>query len=262
MDADRVREINRDGWNRLVAEGDVWTVPVSADVIRRARGGDWSVLLTPTKPVPSDWFGDIRNKDVLCLASGGGQQGPVLAAAGAHVTVFDASPAQLGQDRYVAEREGLQIELIEGFMHDLSAFDDGRFDLIFHPVSNIFAPEILPVWRECFRVLRPGGVLLAGFMNPTMFIFDYAKADVGVFEVVHRLPSSDADLTAEEVELILAREHTLGFSHSLEDQIGGQLRAGFHLTDLFEDVHPPNPLSAYFPLALATRAVKPRASAP
>jgi len=30
-----------------------------------------------------------------CLASGGGQQGPVLAAAGAHVTVFDNSPRQL-----------------------------------------------------------------------------------------------------------------------------------------------------------------------
>lgn len=257
MDADRVRQINREGWNRLVAEGDVWTQPVGPEVIGRARDGDWSVVLTPTKPVPADWFGDIRGLDVLCLASGGGQQGPVLAAAGARVTVFDASPAQLGQDRLVAEREGLAITLVEGFMHDLSALGDAAFDLIFHPVSNIFAPEILPVWRECFRVLRPGGVLLAGFMNPVMFIFDYAKAEEGVFEVAHRLPFSDADLSPAEVELILAREHTLGFSHSLEDQIGGQLRAGFHLTDLFEDAHPGNPLSDYFPLAVATRAVKP-----
>jgi SAM-dependent methyltransferase len=257
MDADTVREINRDGWNRLVADGDVWTVPVDAEVIRRARAGDWSVVLTPTKPVPADWFGDIQNKEVLCLASGGGQQGPVLAAAGAHVTVFDASPAQLGQDRRVAERENLRIELVEGFMHDLAVFADGRFDLIFHPVSNIFAPEILPVWRECFRVLKPGGVLLAGFMNPMLFMFDDAKAEAGVIEVDHRLPFSDADLPPEERDGLLARGHTLGFSHSLEDQIGGQLRAGFQLTDLFEDVHPTNPLSTYFPLALATRAVKP-----
>jgi SAM-dependent methyltransferase len=257
MDADKVREINRAGWNRLVAEGDIWTVPVSPDVIRRAREGDWSVLLTPTKPVPSDWFGDIHDKAVLCLASGGGQQGPVFAAAGANVTVVDASSAQLGQDRLVADREHLRIVLIEGFMHDLSALDDGRFDLVFHPVSNIFAPEIQPVWQECFRVLRPGGVLLAGFMTPTMFIFDYAKAEAGVFEVTHQLPFSDADLPQTQLEFLLAREHTLGFSHSLEDQIGGQLRAGFLLTDLFEDVHPTNPLSAYFPLALATRAVKP-----
>ncbi|HEX3699619.1 MAG TPA: class I SAM-dependent methyltransferase [Phenylobacterium sp.] len=258
MDADRVREINREGWNRLAAEGDVWTIPVSPDVIRRAREGDWSVVLTPTKPVPADWLGDVTDKDVLCLASGGGQQGPVLAAAGARVTVFDASPAQLGQDRLVAARDGLQMELIEGFMHDLSVFDDQRFDLIFHPVSNIFAPEILPVWRECFRVLRPGGVLLAGFMNPTMFIFDYAKLEAGVFEVAHRLPCSDADLPQQEIDLMLAQEHTLAFSHSLEDQIGGQLSAGFQLTHMFEDDHPASPLSAYFPLAIATRAVKPR----
>jgi SAM-dependent methyltransferase len=258
MDADKVREINRQGWNRLVAEGDVWTVPVGPEVIRRARAGDWAVVLTPTKPVPADWFGDVRRKEVLCLASGGGQQGPILAAAGARVTVFDASAAQLGQDRLVAERENLRIDLVEGFMHDLSAFADGRFDLIFHPVSNVFAPEILPVWRECHRVLKPGGALLAGFMNPVMFIFDDAKLDAaGVLEVAHALPFSDAHLPEAEAEAVLAKDHTLGFSHSLEEQIGGQLQAGFVLTHLFEDNHPPNPLSAYFPLCIATRAVKP-----
>jgi SAM-dependent methyltransferase len=250
MHPDRVREINREGWNRLVAAGDVWTIPVGPEVIRRAREGDWTVVLTPTKPVPAAWLGDIRGKAVLCLASGGGQQGPILAAAGARVTVFDASPAQLGQDRLVVEREGLRLDLVEGFMHDLSAFADDRFDVIFHPVSNVFAPDILPVWRECFRVLQPGGVLLAGFMNPTTFIFDGAKLEAGLFEVAHSLPYCNVD-SQEGAGRILK------FSHSLEHQIDGQLRAGFVLTGLFEDNHAASPLSAHFPVCVATRAIKP-----
>jgi hypothetical protein len=50
--------------------------------------------------------------EVLCLASGGGQQGPILAAAGAKVTVFDNSANQLVQDRLVADRDGLTIETV------------------------------------------------------------------------------------------------------------------------------------------------------
>ena len=168
--------INRDGWDRRVDENDVWTRPVSSDVVERARRGDWTLLLTPTKPVPREWFGDVAARNILCLASGGGQQGPILAAAGATVTVFDASPKQLAQDDAVATRDGLTLNTRLGLMHDLSCFAEASFDLIVHPASNCFAPAILPVWRECFRVLRPGGALLSGFMNPDGDILDRAGA--------------------------------------------------------------------------------------
>lgn len=82
MRAEEVARVNQDGWDRRVDERDVWTRPVSAVETSRALRGDWSVVLTPNKPVPRDWFGEIESKDVLCLASGGGQQGPILAAAG------------------------------------------------------------------------------------------------------------------------------------------------------------------------------------
>lgn len=261
MNPDEVRRINSKGWDRRVEEGDVWTVPVSADVIARARRGEWAVVLTPNKPVPRTWFGEIAGKEVLCLASGGGQQGPILSAAGAQVTVFDASPRQLAQDEMVARREGLPLTTRQGFMHDLSVFEDAAFDLIFHPVSNSYAPEIEPVWRECFRVLRRGGVLLAGFMNPIVYVFDAEAEARGELIVRHRLPFADVvDRPADELQRVIATDHTVEFSHSLEAQIGGQLRAGFHLVGLFEDVDrgpPENGRSVYFPTCLATRALKP-----
>src|SRR5204862_6104831 len=126
----------------------------------------WQVVLTPTRPVPREWFGDLDGAPVLGLASGGGQQVPILAAAGARVTVLATPPGQLARDREVAEREGLEIRTELGRMDDLSRFADGSFALVFHPASNVFAPDIRPVWRECVRVLRPGGRLLSGFANP------------------------------------------------------------------------------------------------
>ena len=62
----------------------------------------------------------------------------------------------------VAERDALEIATVFGDMRDLSAFDSGRFDLVFNPVSNAFCPELAPVWRECFRVLRPAALCRPG----------------------------------------------------------------------------------------------------
>src|SRR5258708_30070488 len=185
-----VRAHNRAAWNRNVETQNRWTVPVGSETIERGRKGQFELLLTPTKPVPLDWFPRLAGTRTLCLASGGGQQGPVLAAAGAIVTVFDNSPMQLDQDRLVAERDGLTIETIEGDMADLSELSDEAFDLIVHPCSNCFAPEIRPVWRECFRVLRAGGVLLAGFTNPVRYLFDDERMQNGSLEVRHSIPYS------------------------------------------------------------------------
>jgi SAM-dependent methyltransferase len=260
MRTDEVARLNQDGWDRRVEEHDVWTRPVSAEEVSRARRGDWSVVLTPNKPVPRDWFGEMASRDILCLASGGGQQGPILAAAGARVVVFDASPRQLAQDEAVARRDGLSLATQHGFMHDLGVFADGRFDLIFHPVSNAYAPDIAPVWRECHRVLKPGGALLAAFMNPIVYIFDADAQERGELVVRFPLPYADiVDLPPDALQRIIERDHTVEFSHTLEAQIGGQLQAGFVLTHFFEDKDreaPDTGRSRYFPTCMATRAVK------
>ena len=256
-----IRTFNRDAWNRQVEQSNEWTVPVSSEIIAAAQQGQWEIVLTPSKPVPKDWFPDLRDSDVLCLASGGGQQGPVLAAAGANVTVFDNSPRQLEQDRFVAERDSLSIKTVEGDMADLSVFADESFDLIFHPVSNCFVPEVRPVWREAFRVLRHGGVLLAGFSNPVLYLFDQILYDEGTLQVKNTLPYSDlTSLAEEERQRYLDTGEPLEFGHTLDDQIGGQLEVGFHLTGFFEDSYGKEVndlLSNYMPLFIATRALKP-----
>ena len=112
-------------WDARSEGGDTWSIPVSADETRLAREGKWSIVLTPAKPVPAHWFPEkLEGKKVLCLAGGGGQQGPILSAAGAEVTVFDNSKAQLEKDEFVARRDGLDIKTIRGNMQDLSVFED------------------------------------------------------------------------------------------------------------------------------------------
>ncbi len=252
---------NRKAWNAQSHAGESpWVQPVDADTIARARSGDWQVILTPTIPVPRAWFGEVAGHDVLCLASGGGQQAPVLAAAGGRVVSFDNSDAQLDKDRFVAEREGLEIRCVQGDMADLSTFDGNSFDLVFHPVSNVFAPEVRPVWRECYRVLRPAGRLLSGFMNPPFFLFDHEAMDAGEPPVARfALPFSDLQhLPEEQLASRLERLEAMEFSHSLDDQIGGQIDAGFRIQGFYEDRwnNEATPLNHLMPTSMATLAIK------
>ena len=254
--------LNREAWDNQSSNGESqWVQPVDEQTIDRARHGNWSVILTPTREVPRDWFGELRGRRVLCLASGGGQQAPVLAAAGAVVTSFDNSPRQLASDQLVADREGLSLRTELGDMADLSRFQDRSFDLIFHPVSNVFCADIAPVWRECFRVLDAGGRLLVGFMNPDFFMFDHLDIEQGgPLEVRFGLPYADPEhLSEQQMRDRVDAGEAVEFSHSLDAQIGGQLDAGFALKGLYEDrwSTEATPLNDYMPTSIATLAVKP-----
>ena len=217
--------------DRWVEEGWEWGTPITHEQFEAAKRGEWSIVLTPVKPVPRAWFGDLRGKNVLGLACGGGQQIPILSGCGAICTVMDYSPRQLQTEREVAEREGYEIHTVRADMTKPFPFADNAFDLIVHPVSNCYVREIDPIFRECFRVLKKGGILLCGLGNEVNYLVDDAEE-----RIVHRMPFDP--LVDETVRKELEESDSgMQFSHSVEDQLGGQLRAGFRLTDLFGDTN-------------------------
>jgi SAM-dependent methyltransferase len=252
------RAYNREAWNREVEGGENrWSKPVSSEIIAKAKQGEFSILLTENIPVPYQWFPPLKGADVLCLASGGGQQGPVLAAAGAKVTVFDNSPRQLEQDQLVAERAALSLKTVEGDAADLSIFADESFDLVFNPCSTVFMPDVRAVWKEAYRVLRHGGALMTGSMNPVHYIFDLYKADEGILAVAHSIPYSDlTSIPQEDLDELIEKGLPVEFGHSLTDLLGGQCAAGFVITDVYEDYMLDSPLHNYHPSYIATRALK------
>jgi ubiquinone/menaquinone biosynthesis C-methylase UbiE len=245
------QDINAKTIDRWIEEGWEWGKPISHDVYVAALQGIWDVKLTPTKNVPHEWFGDLKGKKILGLASGGGQQMPIFAALGAECTVLDYSSKQIESEKMVAEREGYEITIIQGDMTKPLPFEDEAFDLIFHPVSNCYVKEVRPIWKECFRVLKPGGYLLSGVDHYINYIVDEEEK-----EIVNSLPFDP--LTNEEQRKQLEREDAgMQFSHSLEEQITGQLEAGFTLLDLYEDTNGEGRLHELnIPTFLAMRSVK------
>lgn len=246
------QDINAATIDRWIDEGWEWGKPVSPETCEKARRGEWQVLLTPTKPVPREWFGDIKGKKILGLASGGGQQMPIFALLGADCTVLDYSERQIESERLVAERENYKIRAIRGDMTKPLPFADGEFDLIFHPVSNCYVKEVKPIWKECFRVLKRGGILLSGIDNNVNYMVDDDETTI-----VNRFPFDPLE-NPEQMAQLTRDDAGVQFSHSMEEQIGGQIEAGFIIRGLFDDTNGSGRLHELnIPTFLAIRAEKP-----
>lgn len=245
------QEINAKTIDSWCEDGWEWGKPISHEIYEKALRGEWGVYLTPTKIVPHEWFGDLKGKKLLGLASGGGQQIPVFAALGAACTVLDYSASQCESERLVAEREGYSVEIIRGDMTKTLPFADETFDIIFHPVSNCYVEEVKPIFRECYRILKRGGILLCGLDNGMNFIFDDSETTIQ-----YKLPFNplkDAKLYEDSVK----NGWGIQFSHTLEEQIGGQLETGFVLTNVYEDTNGAGNLHEHnVPCFWAIRAVK------
>jgi SAM-dependent methyltransferase len=255
-------EINSKAIDRWVDDGWEWSRPITRKKYAEAKKGKWGVLLTPRKPVPHGWFapylqdGKLTSVKLLGLASGGGQQMPIFAALGADCTVLDYSEKMLANERMVSQREGYPINIVRADMSKRLPFDDETFDIIFHPVSNCYVEDAYHVWNECFRVLKKGGVLLAGMNYGIDYLVDDLTDDDNPRLIVNKLPYNPLRDSKLYEKILKSGEDDYQFSHTVEEQIGGQLKAGFTLTDLFEDTDGEG-LGEYIPNYIATRAVKP-----
>lgn len=225
------QDINKETIDRWVEEGWEWGKSISHEDYIKAKNGEWKVFLTPTVAVPIDWLGDLKRKKILGLASGGGQQMPIFNALGAICSVIDYSSKQIESEDNVAKREGYTIEAIEGDMTKKLPFDDDTFDIVFHPVSNCYVEDVQHIFNEAYRVLKKGGIFLAGLNNEINYIVDQNER-----EIVWKMPFNP--LQDEKAKEFMVKEDAgMQFSHDMTEQIGGQLKAGFTLVDIYEDTN-------------------------
>ena len=225
------QQINKETIDKWAENGWEWSKPVSHEEYIKAKNGKWDVFLTPTVPVPHNWLGELKGKKILGLASGGGQQMPIFSALGAECTVLDYSSKQIESEIMVSKREDYEIEAIEGDMTKILPFEDESFDIVFHPVSNCYVEDVYHVFNEAYRVLKKGGVFLAGLNNEINYIVDNDEK-----EIVWKMPFNP--LKDEKAKEFMVKENAgMQFSHNMTEQIGGQLKAGFNLLDIYEDTN-------------------------
>ena len=218
-------EHNRRAWDALVREKQRFTVP--------ARDEDFTDPLARVDQL--GWLGpDIRGRKLLCLAAGGGKHGPLYAQAGAIVTVVDISPAMLELDRAVAAERSLALRTIETSMDQLAMFQPGEFEIVIHPVSTCYVPEIAPVYREVARITAPGGIYISQHKTPTNLQAEQTPATRGyeLSEPYYRSGPLPPVLGSR-----LREEGTLEFLHRWEEILGHLCRNGFVIEDVVEPLH-------------------------
>ena len=255
-------KINKKFWDKWSQDGGPWSQKCSKERIKKARLGKVEIGVTTDKIVPDNWLPKKwKGLDVLGLAAGGGQQVPLIAATGANVTSFDFSEEQLKRDLEVCKEEGLKIKTQKGEMEDLIIFLDESFDFVINPVSTCFTSNVRKMWKEVYRVLRPGGMFITGFSNPISYSLDkdsYEKKNE--MKLVHSIPYSDVrSLSKKEIEDIIKNSDSLEFGHSLSDLIGGQTDLGFKIVGFHESYWGkqfPELIDSIMPSFIATKAIK------
>ncbi len=216
---------NARAWDALARQGVPLTQPATdADV------SDPLALVDP-----GGWLGgDLRGRRVLCLAAGGGRHSALYAAAGATVTVVDISGEMLALDRAVAAERGFDVRLVQTSMDELSMFAADEFDVVVHPVSTCYVPDVQPVFAAVARVTRPGGLYISQHKSPSSLQASLRSSGCGyeLSEPYYRVGPLPA---AEPGHLREAG--TLEFLHRWEELVGGICRAGFVVEDFVEPLH-------------------------
>jgi SAM-dependent methyltransferase len=206
---------NREAWDRL------------ADNPQFAGAGPLPDSPTAALAVLDDWVSreGVHGKTVLCLGAGGGRHGPLLARAGAQVTVVDFSERQLDHDRRAAAANGLDLRTLCASIDELRALPNNAFDLVIQPVSACYVPDVEKVYAEVARVLRSGGLYVMQHKQPaSLQTGDDGRLNVASIEGARLAPSTSGHREAGTTEYL----------HTLEALLGGLCRAGFVIEDLVE----------------------------
>lgn len=190
---------------------------------------------------PIGWLeGNVRGKRLLCLAAGGGRQSALYATAGAEVTVVDISPAMLELDRRVARNRKLNIRLVQASMDQLTPLASGSFEIVVHPVSTCYLPDVAPVFREVARVLIPGGIYVSQHKSPLNLQASHRRNLGSHYEILHGCYRDAPIPQPTEISSGTKRLREPGaieYLHRLEQILGGICRSGMVIEDFIEPLH-------------------------
>ena len=227
---DEVARYNMGRWNELAQAGVQYAIPyldLDADSARELVDPDGIV-------------GDLEGRDVLCLASGGGQQSAAFSVLGANVTVLDLSEVQLERDRQAAQHYGLDVRTVQGDMRDLSVFEGDSFDVVWHGHSINFVPDARGVFGQVVRVLRPGGIYHLSCANPYFQNVDLEEWNENGYRLWDRYGDGElaiADPHWTFVDPSGADRSVRGpreFRHTLETLVNGMIEVGFNVVKVRE----------------------------
>ena len=221
------KQHNRSAWNRLAKEGNRFARP--------AKESDYE---NPLASVDGPgWLGnDITGKRVLCLAAGGGRQGPLYAAAGAVVTVVDISDQMLMIDRQVCTSKGLTMQTIETSMDDLSMLATASFDIVIHPVSSCYVPDLSVVYGEVARVTTENGLYISQHKQPASLQASVDTDRNGRYVLMHE-HGTNRPLPEPEQSSLIREPGTCEYVHSWQTIVGALCGSGFVVEDLIEPDH-------------------------
>jgi len=229
---DDLAHTNRQRWNNLAQAGVAYTRPFLDLDAERAR----------QELDPFGVMGDVRARDVLVLAGGGGQQSAAFAVLGARVTVLDLSDGQLENDRRAAAHYGYALRAEQGDMRDLSHFPPHSFDIVFQPYSINFVPDPRVVFAQVARVLRPSGLYRVDFANP--FTMNQEEKDWNGSGYPLRGTYQDGELEFSDPDWEFldgeGQVHRVTgpreFRHTLSRFVNGLITQGFSLLGIWEEL--------------------------
>lgn len=233
---DKIAEINERHWEWAVKKGAGCTIPwldLDPVLLRQIASGesdpspDW---LSGEYLYPPEVLSGVEGKEVLCLASGGGQQSAVFGLLGAQVTVLDLTEGQLKGDRTAAAHYGYEITPIQGDMRDLSCFSDESFDLVYQGNSMCWIPDVRQVYQGVVRILRSGGIYRVDFANPATEFVDCFHWDEG-----YRITVPYAEV--ESIERLEDGPESIQFRHHMGEIFNGLIDMGFSIQKVQDSPH-------------------------
>lgn len=180
---DSVGKINEAFWESEAAKGDdhctAWLDLERDEILRYVSGELDRAPEELAKMYPPYVLDGVAGRDVLCLASGGGQQSAVFGLLGAQVTVVDIARGQLAQDAMAAKHYGYEVKLVQADMRDLSELNGCVYDLVFQAPSMSYVPDVREVYAQVDHVLKPGGMFRLEATNPATQFMDEEWRDGG-----------------------------------------------------------------------------------